>query len=113
MIRIVDSTNRRAVKALLSPERTRDAATERRVAAIVSDVRRNGDAALIKYARAQDRLDGSVEVYLHDMRAAAHQVPANVRGGLWTRARNIRIAAERDVLAELWCRTSFWATVEQ
>ena len=55
MIRIVDSTNRRAVSALLSPERTRDAATERRVAAIVAAVRRDGDRALVRYARESRR----------------------------------------------------------
>ena len=113
MIRIVDSTNRRAVKALLSPERTRDAATERRVAAIVSDVRRNGDAALIKYARALDRLDGPVEVSLDDMRAAARQVPANVRAALRTAARNIRIVAKRQVPRGWRARIASGVTVEQ
>jgi len=33
-LRIVDSTNRRAVRALLAPERVRDAATDKRVAKI-------------------------------------------------------------------------------
>ena len=51
MLRIVDSTNRRAVQALLAPERVRDAATDRRVAAIVTGVRRGGDRALLRYAR--------------------------------------------------------------
>ena len=113
MIRIVESTNRRAVKALLSPERTRDAATERRVAAIVSDVRRNGDAALIKYARALDRLDGPVEVSTDDMRAAARQVPANVRAAIRTAARNIRIVARRQVPRGWRARVAPGVTVEQ
>ena len=113
MIRIVESTNRRAVKALLSPERTRDAATERRVAAIVSDVRRNGDAALIKYARALDRLDGPVEVSTDDMRAAARQVPATVRAAIRTAARNIRIVARRQVPRGWRARVAPGVTVEQ
>src|SRR5688572_32045860 len=113
MIRIVESTDRRAVKALLSPERTRDAATERRVAAIVSDVRRNGDAALIKYARALDRLDGPVEVSIDDMRAAACQVPAEVRAAIRTAARNIRIVAKRQVPRGWRARVASGVTVEQ
>ena len=49
-MKIVESTNRRAVRALLSPERLRDAATDRRVAAIVGDVRREGDRVIIEAA---------------------------------------------------------------
>jgi histidinol dehydrogenase len=101
------------VKALLSPERARDAATERRVAAIVSDVRRHGDAALIKYARALDRLDGPVEVSIDDMRAAAREVPANVRAAIRTAARNIRIVAKRQVPRGWRARVAPGVTVEQ
>src|SRR5688500_14059991 len=113
MLRIVESTNRRAVKALLSPVRARDAATERRVAGIVSDVRRNGDAALIKYARSLDRLDGPIEVSLDDMRAASRQVPANVRAAIRTAARNIRAVARRQVPRGWRARVAPGVTVEQ
>jgi histidinol dehydrogenase len=113
MIRIVESTNRRAVQALLSPERARDSVTERRVGAIVSDVRRNGDAAVIKYARALDRLDGPIEVGVDDMRAAARQVPANVRAAIRTAARNIRIVAKRQVPLGWRARVAAGVTVEQ
>ena len=61
MLRIVDSNNRRAVQALLAPERVRDATTDRRVAAIVSGVRRGGDRALLRYARKFDGLDEPIE----------------------------------------------------
>ena len=97
MIRIVDSKNRRAVDALLSPERVRDAATDRRVATIVADVRRNGDKALRRYARALDGLDGSIEVPVAEMRRAAREVPAAVRAAIRTAARNIRTVARRQV----------------
>jgi histidinol dehydrogenase len=112
-MRIVESTNRRAVNALLSPERTRDAVTERRVATIVSDVRRNGDAALTKYARALDKLDGPIEVSLDEMRAAARQVPANVRAAIRTAARNIRVVAKRQVPKGWRLRVAPGVTVEQ
>src|SRR5687767_10274410 len=113
MIRIVDSTNRRAVKALLSPERTRDAATERRVAAIVSDVRRNGDAALIKYARALDRLDGPVAVSREEMRDMAATVPKAVRRAINAAARNIRTVARRQVPRGWRVRVAPGVSVEQ
>src|SRR5215216_6350414 len=112
-MRIVESINRRAVRALLSPERTRDAATERRVARIVSDVRRNGDAALVRYARALDRLDGPLEVSVDEMRAAAREVPAAVRAAIRTAARNIRAVAKRQVPRGWRARVAPGVTVEQ
>ena len=45
MIRITDAEDREGVAALLSSARVRDAATDRRVARIVADVRSGGDAA--------------------------------------------------------------------
>ncbi len=97
MLRIVESTNRRAVSALLSPERVRDAATDTRVARIVRDVRSGGDAALIRYAKALDRLDGSIEIGTDEMRTAAKRVDPSVRRALREAARNIRIVAKRQV----------------
>jgi histidinol dehydrogenase len=96
-VRIVEASNRRAVKALLAPERTRDAATERAVATIVAGVRREGDAALLRYARRFDRLDAPVEVHEMEMRAAARQVPQAVRTAIRDAARNIRVVAKRQV----------------
>jgi len=112
-MRIVDSTNRRAVRALLAPERTRDAATERRVAKIVGDVRRDGDAALVRYARALDRLDGPLEIPLDEMRAAAKQVPPSVRAAIRTAARHIRTVARRQVPRGWRVRVAPGVSVEQ
>ena len=113
MIRIVDSTNRRAVRALLSPERTRDAATDRRVAAIVSDVRRNGDRALGRYARALDGLNGPIEVTRDEMRRASRDVPAPVRAALRAAAKHIRSVAARQVPRGWRTRVAPGVTVEQ
>ena len=112
-MRIVDSTNRRAVSALLSPERTRDAATERRVAAIVSDVRHAGDHALRRYARQLDGLDGPIEVSRDEMRRAARDVPAQVRAALRTAAKHIRVVAARQVPRGWRLRVAPGVTVEQ
>jgi histidinol dehydrogenase len=113
MIRIVDSTNRRAVTALLSPERTRDVATERRVAAIVSDVRRGGDRALVRYARELDGLNGPIEVSRDEMRRAAREVPAPVRAALRAAASHIRAVAVRQVPRGWRTRLAPGVTVEQ
>jgi len=113
MIRIVDSTNRRAVTALLSPERTRDVATERRVAAIVSDVRRGGDRALVRYARELDGLNGPIEVSRDEMRRAAREVPAPVRAALRAAASHIRAVAVRQVPRGWRMRLAPGVTVEQ
>jgi histidinol dehydrogenase len=103
-MRIVQSVNGRAVRALLAPARVRDVATERRVSAIVNDVRRRGDAALIKYARALDGLDQPIEVGRSEIRRSAANVPRPVRAAIRAAARNIRAVARRQVPRE-W-RTS-------
>ena len=96
-MRIVESSNRRAVGALLSPARRRDAATERRVAAIVSDVRRRGDAAVLSYARSLDRLDGPLELSPDEIRRGAARVDKPVRAAIRAAAIHIRAVARRQV----------------
>jgi histidinol dehydrogenase len=113
MIRIVDSCNRRAVRALLAPERTRDAATERRVAAIVAAVRRDGDRALLRYARQFDPMDGPIEVAADEMREAAATVPRSVRAALRAAAKNIRTVARRQVPRGWRARVAAGVSVEQ
>ena len=61
-IRIIKSTDTAAVDALLSPRRDDDAATRKAVAAIVEAVRKGGDAAVARFARKFDGLDGPVEI---------------------------------------------------
>ena len=97
MIRIVDATESDAVKALLWPDRDRDGETDQRVARIVSDVRREGEAALLRYARELDRLDGPLEVSRKDMQAAAKTVAPSVRKAIRVAARNIRAVAKKQV----------------
>jgi histidinol dehydrogenase len=113
LLRIVDSKNRRAVTALLSPERTRDAATERRVAAIVGNVRRKGDAALMAYAREFDRLQEPIEVSADELRAAARGVAPEVRAAIRAAATHIRAVAKRQVPRGWRLRVAPGITVEQ
>lgn len=113
MIRIVDASDADAVKALLWPERDRDGETEQRVAQIVADVRTNGEAALLRYAREFDRLEGPIEIPRKDMQAAAKTVPARVRQAIRVAARNIRTVARRQVPRGWKVRVGAGLTVEQ
>jgi histidinol dehydrogenase len=113
VLRIVESSNRRAVRALLAPERVRDAATDRRVAKIVGDVRKGGDAALLRYARQFDRLEGDIEISLAEMRQQAATVPAAVRAAIRAAARNIRAVAKHQVPRGWRTRVAPGVSVEQ
>jgi histidinol dehydrogenase len=112
-MRIVEATNRRGVRALLAPERTRDAVTDRRVAQIVADVRREGDRALHRYARRFDGLAGAVEIDGRELRDGAAQVPRAVRAAIRAAARNIRAVARRQVPRGWRTRVAGGITVEQ
>ena len=112
-MKIVDATNGGAVRALLSPARARDAATDRHVARIVRDVRRGGDTALVRYARRFDTFDGALEISKDEMRDAASRVPRPVRAALRAAARNIRIVAAKQVPRGWRARVDGGVTVEQ
>jgi histidinol dehydrogenase len=101
------------VRALLSPERVRDAVTDRRVAKIVGDVRRDGDTALRRYARALDALDGPLEISRDEMRAGAATVPRPVRAAIKAAARNIRLVAQKQVPRGWRASVAPGVTVEQ
>jgi histidinol dehydrogenase len=112
-VKIVQASNRRAVAALLAPTRTRDAKTERRAARIVADVREQGDAALLRYARTLDRLTGPIEIGTDEMRKAAAGIPASVRSAIRTAARHIRQVASRQVPRGWTLRVAGGVSVEQ
>jgi len=112
-VKVIQSTNRRAVAALLSPDRARDAATDRRVATIVADVRRGGDRALRRYARALDALRAPLEVSRDEMRRASATVPRPVRAAIRAAAANIRLVATRQVPRPWRVRVAPGVSVEQ
>jgi len=97
MMKIVSSTNSRAVAALLSATRIRDRATEAGAAAIVARVRRGGDAAVKRYAREFDGLTGSIEVPRDAWERQAATLPREVRTAIARAARHIRVVAKRQV----------------
>lgn len=96
-MRIVESGNRRAVGELLSATRIRDRATESGAAAIVGRVRKGGDAALLRYARALDGLKGGIEVPRPAWAVQAKTLAPAVRAAITRAAANIRQVARAQV----------------
>ena len=93
---IIKSSNARAVAALLDRRPAGDPAIQRRVAAIVARVRRDGDRALLTYARRFDGLDGPIEVSRREIDKSATLVDSNVKKAIALAARNIRTVAEKQ-----------------
>jgi histidinol dehydrogenase len=97
-MRVQKLTEQFAVR-FLTQRRSHDAAAERVAARIVADVRRNGDAALFRWAL---RLDGirlarkSLWIARADVRAASRGVPLDLSRAIERAARNIRRVAEEQ-----------------
>ena len=96
-VRIIDSADERQVRRLLERRARENTALVRRVARIVADVQRRGDAAVIDYARRLDRLTQPLEVTGDEMLAAERQLPRNVRRAISVAASNIRQVATRQL----------------
>ncbi len=95
-MRIIESTNQRAVAALLDRRAGQNPAVQRRVAQIVERVRRGGDRALLTYARTFDGLDGPLEITRDEMQRGANQVSRDVRNAIGVAARHIRRVANKQ-----------------
>ncbi len=95
-------------KARLHWSAEADAAIEQRVAEILDDVRRRGDAALLDLTRRFDRLDApdmaALELTAAELRAAFESLPAAQREALEAAARRIRTyhEAQKKACGESW-----------
>ena len=96
-MRIIESSNRRAVDRLVDRRLQTDPAIARRVARIVAEVRRAGDTAALGYARRFDQLSAPVEVTGGEMRDSLRATAPELRTALRTAARHIRRVARRQV----------------
>ena len=95
-MRVIASTNVKAVERLLAPSQGAGRPAAAAVAKIVSAVRSRGDAALLAYARRFDRLDGDLEVSPQEIEELAVRVPPKVRAAIAVAARNIEKVARRQ-----------------
>jgi histidinol dehydrogenase len=96
-MRIISSSDTRALERLIAPSRSTDMKIERTVRRIVEDVRTRGDRALLAYAGRLDGLRGPVEVTREEMLAGARETPPHVRAALKSAARHIRRVARCQV----------------
>jgi histidinol dehydrogenase len=95
-MKILSSSNAKAVDRLLRPRTNENGRIAASVAAIVSAVRSRGDMALLNYARRFDRLDGDLEVSRDEIEEQSARVPRKVRAALAAAARNIDKVARRQ-----------------
>ena len=96
-MRVIDSTDTRAVKALIDRRPRRDPGLQRRIAQIVERVRSGGDRELLALARRLDGLREPIEVSRDEIEAGASLVPAAVRRAIRFAARNIRSVARQQI----------------
>ena len=94
LIRIVSSSDRKALERVFARRSRRLDAAERTVAPILAAVRREGDRALVRYARKWDGFEGKSAAALavppEAMAAAWRRVPPQFRRAVHEAARNIR-----------------------
>jgi histidinol dehydrogenase len=94
---IIEAGTRHAIDRLVKRDHSQDRALERRVAGIVRRIRREGDRALLRFARKFDGLSEPLEVGARAMRTAADSVPRDVRRAVQAAARHIARVAVRQI----------------
>ena len=100
MLRIIRSTDKKALDRLLRARQTRLEAAEPVARRILEDVRRQGDRALVRYARQFDGVDLRQEgftVSAREVREACRSAPRSAIAALRVAARNIRAVAARQL----------------
>jgi histidinol dehydrogenase len=113
VIDIVRSSDRERVDALLAPRRGDTRVIARRVARIVEDVRRQGDAAVRRYASELDGHRGPIELPIREVAARAKQAPPAVHKALRLAARHVARVAAAQMPRSFRLRVSAGLTVEQ
>ena len=97
MIRIISSTDRAALERLIARRSRGDRAFDRQVRTIVERVRKEGDRALLAFARRFDGIRPPLEIGVDEMQEQAARVPADVRRAIRQAARNIARVAFRQI----------------
>src|SRR5882762_9061370 len=112
-MKIIDSTNRRALDAALAHGARADRGFDRRVAGIIARVRSSGDAALLGFARRFDNVRPPLEVSLDEMRSVAARVPTDVRRAIRQAAKHVARVAARQIPKGFSVRVAAGVTIEQ
>src|SRR5262245_28049280 len=113
MMKLIESTNRRALAAILARQQAADPAFERRVRGIVGRVRRDGDRALVAFAKRFDGVAPPLEIPRDEIEAGAARVPVDVRRAIRQAARNIARVAFKQIPKHWDLEVSPGVNVEQ
>jgi histidinol dehydrogenase len=112
-VKLIESSNRRALERVFDRDRSIDRAFERRVAGIVGRVRERGDHALAAFARRFDGVTGALEVEREEIERDASRTPGEVRRAIRQAARHIARVASRQVPRRFDIRVTPGVTIEQ
>ena len=112
-MKIIASSNARAVRRLVERRGAVDDQLVQQVARIVRGVRRRGDRALAQYARRFDGVTGPLEVSRRELEEGARLTPPAVRRAIKTAARHIRRVATKQVPKTWRARVVPGVVVEQ
>lgn len=113
MLRLISASDSRALAKVIDHASSRDTAIERRVAAILADVKKSGDRAVIAYAKRFDALTGAMEVSRDEIEEGAALVPPAVRRAIRAAAKNIRAVARKQVPRSFRMSVTPGITIEQ
>src|SRR5262249_49177229 len=94
-------------------DQSADRAFTRRVATIVARVRKEGDRALLGFARRFDDVRPPIEVSEREMMAEAERVPVAVRRAVQQAARNIAKVASRQIPKSFSVKVAPGVSIEQ
>jgi histidinol dehydrogenase len=97
VLRILSSSDTRALSRVLASSGSRDTSVDGRVAAILADVRKSGDRALVAYAKRFDKLSGDIELSAAEIAAGAAEVSPSIRRAVRLAARHIRKVAKAQL----------------
>jgi len=112
-MRIIESSDRRAIDRLMAHDAARHPDVERRVVRIVADVRRRGDAAVREWSRRLDGLTGSMDVTRRELRQGWRATAPSVRAAIRRAIRNIECVASRQIPRPFTVRVERGVTVAQ
>lgn len=113
MFKVIRTADTRALNRLLERPAARSDEVEDQVAAIVADVRRRGDRALLQYARRFDGLTDAIEVSREEIAEGIKSTPPAVRRALRVAARHIRLVARQQLPKGSRARIAPGVVVEQ
>ena len=112
-MKIVQSTNRRAINRMLARSTKSDRGFSRRVGSIVNRVRRDGDRALFQYARRFDGTTPPLEISREEMIGRAAEVSQPVKRAIRQAARNIARVAFKQIPRHFDLEVAPGVSVEQ